>query len=156
MKIPIPRWVLGAGRLYLPWATSLETLDGGYFGVRVGHGVTTGIFGGSTPDPTSWTYNPNRHLGGGFLSTEGGSYDGVRYSSTAGFARVLKPFRTRPLLLRARRRQPTKITGPLRSLKIRSLISGFSRSSAPCRAISPAQIPPRLLPALASAAVFSP
>ena len=82
---PNSRWVLGAGRLFLPWASSLETLDGGYFGIRVGHGVTTGIFGGSTPDPTSWNYNPNRHLGGGFLSAEGGSYDGVRYSSTAGF-----------------------------------------------------------------------
>jgi hypothetical protein len=84
---PNSRWVLGAGRLFLPWATSLETLDGGYFGVRVGHGITTGIFGGSTPDPTSWNYNPNRHLGGGFLSAEGGSYDGVRYSSTAGFGK---------------------------------------------------------------------
>jgi AMIN domain-containing protein len=84
---PTSRWVLGAGRLYLPWATSLETLDGGYFGIRAGHGVTTGIFGGSTPDPTSWNYNPNRHLGGGFLSAEGGSYDGVRYSSTAGFGK---------------------------------------------------------------------
>lgn len=84
---PNSHFVLGAGRLYLPWATSLETLDGGYFGIRVGHGVTTGIFGGSTPDPTSWNYNPNRHLGGGFLSAEGGSYDGVRYSSTAGFGK---------------------------------------------------------------------
>jgi hypothetical protein len=59
----------------------------------VGHGVTAGIFGGSTPDPTSWNYNPNRHLGGGFLSAEGGSYDGVRYSSTAGFG---KSFETVP------------------------------------------------------------
>jgi len=84
---PNSRWVLGAGRLFLPWATSLETLDGGYLGIRVGHGITTGIFGGSTPDPASWNYNPNRHLGGGFLSAEGGSYDGVRYSSTAGFGK---------------------------------------------------------------------
>jgi hypothetical protein len=84
---PNSRWVLGAGRLFLPWATSLETLDGGYFGIRVGHGITSGIFGGSTPDPTSWNYNPNRHLGGGFLSAEGGSYEAVRYSSTAGFGK---------------------------------------------------------------------
>lgn len=84
---PNSHFVLGVGRLYLPWATSLETLDGGYFGIKVGHGVTTGIFGGSTPDPTSWNYNPNRHLGGGFLSAEGGNYDGVRYSSTAGFGK---------------------------------------------------------------------
>ena len=90
---PNSRWVLGVGRLYLPWATSLETLDGGYWGIRVGHGVTTGIFGGSTPDPTSWNYSPNRHLGGGFLSTEGGSYEGVHYSSTVGFG---KSFETVP------------------------------------------------------------
>lgn len=90
---PNSRWVLGAGRLYLPWATSLETLDGGYFGIRMGHGVTTGIFGGSTPDPASWNYSPNRHLGGGFLSAEGGGYDGVHYSSTAGFG---KSFETVP------------------------------------------------------------
>lgn len=84
---PDSRWVLGAGRLYLPWATSLDTLDGGYFAARVRHGVTTGIFGGSTPDPASWNYNPNRHLGGAFLNAEAGSYEAVRYSSTAGFGK---------------------------------------------------------------------
>jgi hypothetical protein len=90
---PDSRWVLGAGRLYLPWASSLDTLDGGYFAARVGHGVTTGIFGGSTPDPTSWNYSPNRHIGGGFLNEEGGSYDAIHYSSTAGFG---KSFETVP------------------------------------------------------------
>jgi hypothetical protein len=90
---PDSRWVLGAGRLYLPWASSLDTLDGGYFAARVGHGVTTGIFGGSTPDPTSWNYSPNRHIGGGFLNAEGGDYDAVHYSSTAGFG---KSFETVP------------------------------------------------------------
>jgi hypothetical protein len=81
---PNSRWVLGVGRLYLPWATSLDTLDGGYFGSRLGHGTTLGIFGGSTPDPTSWNYNPNRHLGGLFFNAEGGSFEGVHYSSTSG------------------------------------------------------------------------
>ena len=81
---PQSRWVLGVGRMYLPWATSLETLDGGYFGGRLGHGTTLGIFGGSTPDPTSWNYNPSRHLGGAFFNAEGGSYDGFHYSSTSG------------------------------------------------------------------------
>jgi hypothetical protein len=90
---PDSRWVIGAGRLYLPWASSLDTLDGGYLAVRVRHGVTTGIFGGSTPDPTSWNYSPNRHIGGGFLNTEGGDYDAVHYSSTAGFG---KSFETVP------------------------------------------------------------
>jgi len=82
---PQSRWVLGVGRMYLPWATSLETLDGGYFGGRLGHGTTVGIFGGSTPDPTSWNYNPSRHLGGAFFNAEGGSYEAFRYSSTSGF-----------------------------------------------------------------------
>jgi hypothetical protein len=81
---PNSRWVLGVGRLYLPWAMSLETLDGGYFGRRVSQAVTLGIFGGSTPDPTSWNYNPNRHIGGVFFNASGGSYDAVHFSTTAG------------------------------------------------------------------------
>jgi hypothetical protein len=84
---PNSRWTAGAGRLYLPWASSLETIDGGYFGARVGHGVTTGIFGGSTPDPTSWNYSPNRHIAGAFLNEEIGSYDAVRFSSTGGLGK---------------------------------------------------------------------
>jgi hypothetical protein len=82
---PQSRWVMGVGRMYLPWATSLETLDGGYFGSRLGHGTTLGVFGGSTPDPTSWNYNPSQHLGGAFFNAEGGSYEGFHYSSTSGF-----------------------------------------------------------------------
>lgn len=81
---PQSRWVLGVGRMYLPWATSLDTVDGGYLGGRLGHGTILGIFGGSTPDPTSWNYNPSRHLGGAFFNAAGGSYDGFHYSSTSG------------------------------------------------------------------------
>jgi hypothetical protein len=84
---PDSRWVIGVGRLYLPWATSLDTLDGGYFGGRLRHGITAGMFGGSTPDPTSWNYSPNRHIGGGFINAEGGSFDAIHYSSTAGVGR---------------------------------------------------------------------
>jgi hypothetical protein len=84
---PNSRWVLGVGRMYLPWATSLETIDGGYFGSRLGHGTTLGLVGGSTPDPTSWNYNPNRHLAGAFFNAEGGSFDGVHYSSTSGLGK---------------------------------------------------------------------
>lgn len=84
---PNSRWVAGVGRLFLPWASSLTTLDGGYFGARVGHGITTGIFGGSTPDPTSWSYSPDRHIGGAFLNDSGGSFDAVHFSSTAGFGK---------------------------------------------------------------------
>jgi len=81
---PQSRWVTGVGRLYLPWASSLDTIDGGYFGRKVGGNATAGIFGGSTPDPTSWNYNPNRRLGGGFMNFQGGDFDSIRYTSTSG------------------------------------------------------------------------
>ena len=83
---PNSAWVAGFGRMYLPWATSLDTIDGGYFGRRVGHGATMGIFAGSTPDPTSYNYNPNRRIGGAFVNFEGGSFDAFRYTSTSGIA----------------------------------------------------------------------
>jgi hypothetical protein len=76
--------VAGFGRLYLPWAPSLDTIDGGYFGKRLSKGTTLGIFGGSTPDPSSWDYSPNRVISGAFINFEGGPYDGFHYSSTAG------------------------------------------------------------------------
>jgi hypothetical protein len=83
---PNSPWVAGFGRMYLPWATSLDTIDGGYFGRRLGHSATLGVFGGSTPDPTSWSYSPNRRIGGVFVNFEGGSYDSFRYTSTSGMA----------------------------------------------------------------------
>jgi len=76
--------VAGFGRLYLPWAPSLDTIDGGYFGKRLSRGSTLGIFGGSTPDPSSWDYSPNRVIGGAFINFEGGEFNGFHYSSTAG------------------------------------------------------------------------
>ena len=81
---PAGHWVAGFGRLYLPWASSLDTLDGGYFGRRIHSGVIIGVFAGSTPDPTSWNYNPNRRIGGTFVNFSGGSFDGFHYSSTSG------------------------------------------------------------------------
>jgi len=81
---PNSPWVMGVGRLYLPWAASLDTIDGGYFGRRVEPGVIVGMFAGSTPDPTSWNYSPNRHLGGGFVNFSGGDFKSWRYSSTEG------------------------------------------------------------------------
>jgi hypothetical protein len=81
---PNSHWVAGFGRLYLPWATSLDTLDGGYFGRRIGQSTTVGVFGGSTPDPTSWDYNPNRHIGGAFVNFEGGDFAATHYSLTLG------------------------------------------------------------------------
>ena len=76
--------VAGFGRLYLPWAPSLDTIDGGYFGVRLGHGSTLGLFGGSTPDPSSWDYSPNRAIAGTFINFEGGEFNGFHYSTTTG------------------------------------------------------------------------
>jgi hypothetical protein len=82
---PNSRWVAGAGRLFIPWASSLDTIDGFYLGRRFGK-ATTGIFGGSAPDPTSWDYDPHRQIAGGFLNFEGGSFESWRYTSTAGIA----------------------------------------------------------------------
>ena len=76
--------VAGFGRLYLPWAPSLDTIDGGYFGTHLSKGTILGIFGGSTPDPSSWDYAPNRVIGGGFVNFEGGDYNAMHYSSTIG------------------------------------------------------------------------
>ena len=81
---PDSHWVAGVGRMYLPWASSLDTIDGGYFGRRLSQGTTAGIFAGSTPDPTSWSYNPNRRIAGTFINFEGGSWDAVKYTSTFG------------------------------------------------------------------------
>jgi AMIN domain len=81
---PHSNWVAGFGRLYLPWAPSLDSIDGGYVGRRLSQGVTAGIFAGSSPDPTSWNYNPDLRIGGAFVNFEGGSFDNFRYSSTSG------------------------------------------------------------------------
>jgi hypothetical protein len=83
---PQSRWVAGFGRQYLPWAASLETIDGGYFGRRLGKDFTAGMFGGSTPDPTSWNYKPNRQLLGSFVNYTSGSFESIRFTSTAGAA----------------------------------------------------------------------
>ena len=81
---PNSDWVAGFGRLYLPWATSLDSIDGGYFGRRLKEGVTAGIFAGTSPDPTSWSYDPNRQSGGAFVNFQGGTFDDIRYTSTSG------------------------------------------------------------------------
>jgi hypothetical protein len=81
---PQSPWTMGFGRFYLPWAASLETIDGGYLARHLSKHATVGIFAGTTPDPTSWNYNPNREMAGSFLNFEGGSYDGFKYSSTTG------------------------------------------------------------------------
>jgi len=77
---------MGIGRLYLPYAPSLNTIDGGYVGDRITHRLTAGAFGGSTPDPTSWSYAPNQHIAGLFLNYEKGDFDHLRFDDTFGLA----------------------------------------------------------------------
>ena len=81
---PQSHWTAGVGRLYLPWASSLETIDGGYVGRQFTSKTVTGVFAGSTPDPTSWSYNPKGKIGGVFFNVHGGSYENAHYSSTSG------------------------------------------------------------------------
>lgn len=83
---PYSPLVIGVGRLFLPWAPSLSTIDGGYLGRKITRTVTFGFFAGSTPDPTSWSYNPNQHIAGTFVNYERGSFDGQRIFTTAGIA----------------------------------------------------------------------
>ena len=83
---PDSSWVAGFGRLYLPWAVSLDTIDGGYFGRKLNRHVTTGIFVGSTPDTTSWDYAPDHRIAGSFVNYTGGSFDSFHISSTSGLA----------------------------------------------------------------------
>jgi len=81
---PASRITAGVGRLFLPWAASLETIDGGYVGMQFTPNTVTGIFAGSTPDPTSWSYNPNGKIGGAFFNLHGGNFENFRYSTTGG------------------------------------------------------------------------
>jgi hypothetical protein len=77
---------IGVGRLFLPWAPSLSTIDGGYLGRKIARMATVGFFGGSTPDPSSWSYNPNQHIAGTFVNFEAGDFEHTRFYSTAGIA----------------------------------------------------------------------
>jgi hypothetical protein len=78
--------VAGFGRLYLPSATSLGTIDGGYTGWRFTRKLTVGIFGGSTPDPTQWNYNPGREITGTYVNLESGDFNSAHLSATTGIA----------------------------------------------------------------------
>jgi len=82
---PEARWTASIGRMYLPWASSLEVIDGGYYARNLNATATAGVFGGSTPDPTAWNYDPSRRLAGTFINARGGSFEQFRYSSTFGF-----------------------------------------------------------------------
>jgi hypothetical protein len=77
---------MGVGRLYLPYAPSLSTIDGGYIGRRINGRLTFGAFGGSTPDPTSWSYAPNQNIAGTFVNYQKGDFDHLRLDNTFGLA----------------------------------------------------------------------
>lgn len=81
---PKARWTAGVGRLYLPFAASLDTLDGGYFGWQPEPRSMLAVFGGSTPDPTMWNYNPDRKLFGSYYNIHRGAFDSFRFSSSVG------------------------------------------------------------------------
>lgn len=83
---PDSKWVAGFGRLWLPWANSLDVIDGGYLGRKVARGVIVGAFAGSNPDPTSFRYSPNQRMAGSFVNFENGNSGSFRYTSTAGIA----------------------------------------------------------------------
>jgi hypothetical protein len=82
---PKSRWTFGIGRMYLPWAPSLQTIDGAYAGRKISSIATLGAFAGLAPDPTSYNYNPNMHMGGGLINFAGGDFEKLRYNSTFGF-----------------------------------------------------------------------
>lgn len=83
---PRSKNMLGIGRLLLPWASSLSTIDGGYYARRLSRHITAGVFAGSTPDPTQWNYDPQRQMLGVFTSFEQGSFESVRWTGTIGAA----------------------------------------------------------------------
>ncbi len=77
---------MGFGRLLLPWASSLSTLDGGYYARRMTKHLTTGVFAGSATDPAQWNFDPNRQMAGVFTSAEAGNFDRIRWTGTVGVA----------------------------------------------------------------------
>jgi hypothetical protein len=81
---PESMWSASIGRMYLPYASSLETIDGAYLGLKLTSNGTLGTFAGSTPDPSAWNYNPQRRIGGGFFNWHGGDFETFHYSSTVG------------------------------------------------------------------------
>jgi len=83
---PTSAFIAGFGRLSVPGAPSLPTIDGGYVGRKITHHVTLGIFGGSTPDPSSWDYNPNQRIAGIFTNLEYGDFSGLHFSGAEGVA----------------------------------------------------------------------
>lgn len=91
---PDSAWMAGIGRLYLPWASSLETIDGAYVARNITSHTLVGVFAGSTPNPTAWNYDPQRRIGGSFFNAHGGSFDQFRFSTTSGLGIALLNWKT--------------------------------------------------------------
>ena len=70
---PESNYIIGVGRLYIPWATSLDTIDGGYIARKLTKHSLVGIFAGTTPDPTAWNYDPTRQIAGALLNWDYGA-----------------------------------------------------------------------------------
>jgi hypothetical protein len=83
---PKSPYVMGFGRLLLPWASTLGAIDGGYFARHLAKAATVGVFAGTNPDPTQWNYAPNRQTVGTFVNLERGTYETTRWSGTVGLA----------------------------------------------------------------------
>ena len=83
---PESNWLMGAGRLYIPWAVSLNTIDGGYVARKLGKHALVGMFAGTTPDPTAWNYDPHRQIAGALMNFDYGSFEGLKTTFTGGLA----------------------------------------------------------------------
>ena len=81
---PDSDWQASIGRMYLPYASSLETIDGLYVGHKITNSTLLGGFAGSSPNPTAWNYDPQRRIGGGFFNVHGGNFDSFHFSSSVG------------------------------------------------------------------------
>ena len=83
---PDSKWVAGFGRLYLPWAVSLDTIDGGYVGRKLAQPRDHRSFlrlHSQIPLP-GITNRISKPAGGSQL--EGGSFESFHYTSTTGMA----------------------------------------------------------------------
>ena len=132
----------GGVRPHVPaLGVSLDTIDGGYFGARLGHGSTMGVFAGSTPDPTSWSYNPDRRIGGLFVNFEGGRLRQFPLFQHFGNRRQHDQGEARPAIRVLREHgSPT---------------SDMCRFTTHCRQIAPPETRPWRRPGQASDGIFS-
>jgi hypothetical protein len=85
--------IAGFGRLSVPGAPSLPTIDGGYVGVKITPHFTLGVFGGSTPDPEDWDYNASQRIAGTFTNIEYGDFSRLHFSGTEGIAFTTEEWR---------------------------------------------------------------